>query len=732
MGGKVSKTFSTPPVDPQFKDIGCIGLKKDDYTGTLDSQNIFGSVPPTKPETSVTPPPGNDILASAPFLWYRFKATNYQDILNKISGIFKSFSSEIAQYAPEPVYKLSTTPNDIEYEGFANQNTSLRNYILKNKNNKASQIINKNPLKNIKYIPPTGIDPTKRPVYGPVYFLTARDPKDGTLECFLYFPSMNKNKERYRNYIELGTSHRWMQTLIYSRTFARKSVPLKAKSRESTKCENYVYHGDDIWTGETWNPIDLQVAVGAYRSRMNGRRHTLPRVKHKIKREGDPLKYGCRTDTTNKDTAQACKESTDILREMGAYIYAGFGGDPDIEEVTAEKAYYPSAYFHTYQLDTSQPAFEPYMNSAINSLHLNIMVSGMELHQGCTNMLISPNNRIMFNLTNNSISLLLNTKYSDVVDECYKNPTVANGLLTLQKHPFTGTATRFLLEGTTFNVYANDAGGIEDVAYSIQAVDPKTSSQPPYALLLDDNGNIHVYDNNDKDVTSAALSAAFAYNITTNADGTQSINDQSSLQSADDLYATCFTEKGQYNPVKNQRCRVLNLIAYLQLKGLLKTLITNDTIDENIDHYKVIYEHVAAFNSSENYVGRIIELVNLIEVRNNITIDKSVIDNYISQSQSQTSQPSQQPHQIEQSRYQHDIPQYNKSQDSIDRINNLESYMRSYNILKDEPLYDDAALQTAAQQLPITSQLEQNIPTYNQDTAYQERITNLKSYYSLS
>jgi len=725
MGSGASTAFSTPPVDPQFKDIGCIGLKKDDYTGTLDSQNIFGSVPPTAPETSSAPPPGNDILASAPFLWYRFKATNYQDILNNISKIFKSFSPEIAQYAPEPVYKLSTTPNDIEYEGFANQNTSLRNYILKNKKKTASQSINNKTLKNIKYKEPIGIDPAKRPIYGPVYFLTARDPKDGTLECFLYFPSMNKNRQRYRNYIELGTSHRWMQTLIYSRTFARKSVTLKARSRESTKCENYVYHGDDIWTGETWNEVDLQVEVGAYRSRMNGRHHTLPRVKHRIKREGDPLKYGCRTDTTNKDTAQACKESTDILREMGAYIYAGFGGNPDIEEVTSDKAYYPSAYFHTYQLDTNQPAFEPYMNSAINSLHLNIMVSGMELHPGCTNMLISPNNRIMFNLTNNSISLLLNTKYSDITDECYKEPTVADGLLTLQKHQFTGTSTRFLLEGTTFNVYANDAGGIEDVAYSIQAVDPNTPSQPPYALLLDDNGNIHVYDNNDKDVTSAALSAAFAYNITTNADGTQSINN-SSLQSVEDLYATCFTGNDEYNPVKSQRCRVLNLIAYLQLKGLLKTLITNETIDENIDHYKVIYEHVAAFNSSENYVGRIIELVNLIEVRNNITIDKSVIDNYISQSQSQTSQPSQQPI------YQHDIPQYDKSQDSIDRINNLESYMRSYNILKDEPLYDATALQTAAQQLPITSQLEQNIPTYDQDAAYQERLINLKSYYPAS
>ena len=132
MGGNHSSSFNVPPIDPQFKDIGCIGLKKTDYSGRLDEKNIFGSVPQISGDIlSQSPASSNDILAAPPFLWYRFTASNYQDILDKIAAKFASFSPEIAKYAPPPVNTPSFSSNT--YETFTNPYSDLRKYILKKK-----------------------------------------------------------------------------------------------------------------------------------------------------------------------------------------------------------------------------------------------------------------------------------------------------------------------------------------------------------------------------------------------------------------------------------------------------------------------------------------------------------------------------------------------------------------------------------------------------------------------
>jgi hypothetical protein len=769
MGKAQSKyIFNPPKVDPMFRDIGCVGLKRDDYGGDDAGK-----------------------LAAPPFLYYRFTAKTYRDLQLEIGKIFKSISPtteaaeiedtsflniDMAELPSLPTTEGFTSSDNIEhFASRRNPFTSLRGIVLKKKQSTqkaaAAALAIKAPI-------PTG----NGNIYGPVYFLVAQDPSNKTFEGFLYFPSMTKNKQRYRNYIELGISHRWMNTLLYSRTFARTPVGLKAKSRENTKCETYNY------TSSTTNRTTLQRIFGG---------GTITKI-------GDPLKYGCRTNTSSGDTntARACMESEEILREQGTFkdgsgVDPATGMDRGTDVISSEKAYYPAAYFHTYQLDTSKPSFAPYMNSrGFDNLQLNIMVSGIDMFYGCDYMLISPNSRVMLNLNKNFLALFINSKsinpsrvvvqntsrlnsqiealmrklgknfnprnipppppkqqsvpsnpltgplaFADLSKQCYDKPKFTDGLLTLRKYNLKGTGMRYVIEGTSLNVYVVDDADVEDVGFTIEVVDPKTESQPPYAMLLDNTGRLRIYDNNDKEVTSPKLTQAFSYDGQPNPDGSD--NDyaagdiQNQLNGASDMddMEHCYFGNEPYDSVKSYRCRLLNLIAYLQFRGLLKDLIgyqDSENPDENIQQFKIIYEKVATFNSTEDYVRRIIDLVNYIELHYHTTIDEGMINSYFNDKGISTLENIVEESQEDIRPTYNKVPQYNETLDTQQRTSQLKDYMKSYNILKDEPLYDDQALQEQSQQLPLTANLYHDSSQYNKDQDYQHRLMNLQSYYPLT
>jgi hypothetical protein len=760
MGKAHSKyIFNPPKVDPMFRDIGCVGLKRDDYKGENAGK-----------------------LAAPPFLYYKFTAKTYREIQLQIGKIFQSISPTTD--APEiedtsflnsdmismPTMEAFISPDENDsintIEDFANKNPfiTLKNLILKKKQT-ASIIQNKEGFKKLPPITGNGN------IYGPVYFLIAQDPSNKSFEGFLYFPSMTKNKTRYRNYIELGVSHRWMHTLLYSRTYARTPVGLIPKKRENTKCETYNY------TSSTYRGNKLTKIFGG----------------GVITKIGDPLKYGCRTDTSSGDTntARACMETEEILREQGTFkdgsgYNAKTGMDYGTDVISSEKSYYPAVYFHTYQLDTSKPSFAPYMNSkGFDNLQLNIMVSDMDMYYGCDYMLISPNSRVMFNLNKNSFALFINTKlinpskvvisknnrltnqlellmrklgmkinlknkspplppiqtqipsnpltgplaYLDLNKECYDKPRFTDGLLTLKKYNIKGTGNRYIIENTNLNVYALDEGDVEEIGFTIEIVNPNIESQPPYSLLLDDTGRLRVYDNNDKEVTSPKLVQAFAYDGQPNPDGTDNLNRATLFGDNNQDIDTCYNSNEPYNPGKNYRCRLLNLIAYLQYRGLLKDLIglqDSENPDENIQQFKIIYEKVATFNSTEDYIRRIIDLVNYIEIHYQTTIDENLINSYYDGKGIKTTEQEI----VQDQRPIYDkVSQYNEPDDIKQRMINLQTYMKSYNILKDEPIYDVRELEKQSQQLPLASQLDHNISKYDKDKDYEQRLMNLQSYY---
>ena len=742
MGKAHSKyIFNPPKVDPMFRDVGCVGLKRDDYKGADAGK-----------------------LAAPPFLYYRFTAGTYRELQLQIGKIFKSISPTTEAPEIEDTSNLNAdmisipsvegfiSSNEIDsnntIEHFANKNPfiTLKNLILKKK--KAAAAANIPPQ---KLLPVTG----NGNIYGPVYFLVAKDPtiKGSSFEGFLYFPSMTKNKTRYRNYIELGISHRWMHTLLYSRTYARTPVGLIAKKRENTKCETY--------------------------------------------NKRDPLKYGCRTDTSSGDTntARACMESEEILREQGTFKDgSGYnkktGMDYGTDVISSEKSYYPAVYFHTYQLDTSKASFAPYMNNnGFDSLQLNIMVSDMDMYYGCDYMLISPNSRIMLNLNKNSFALFINSTlinpskvviskntrlnnqieqlmrrlgikinlknkppplpptktqihsnpltgplaYLDLNKQCYDEPRFTDRLLTLKKYNIKGVGNRYILEDKNLNVYALDEGDVEEIGFTIEVVNPNVQTQPPYAMLLDNTGRLRVYDNNDKEVTSPKLANAFAYDGQPNPDGSDNISSKQFLGNQADQddqdIDKCFNKNEPYNPDKSYRCRLLNLIAYLQYRGLLKDLIgsyNSENPDENIQQFKIIYEKVATFNSTEDYIRRIIDLVNYIEVHYQTTIDENLINSYYDGKGIKTTEQEI----VQNQRPIYDkVNQYNEPDDIKQRMINLQTYMKSYNILKEEPVYDAGALEEQSQQLPLTSQLDHNISRYDKDKDYEQRLMNLQSFY---
>ena len=740
MGGRHSRHYFNPPkVDPMFIDIGCIGLKKDDFSG---SYNQFNSLKI----------PNDSILTECPFLYVPFFATSYENIQQKIQLTFDlvsqgietptnkpnktvlynlslitsgSSSQSVLNYilsdlrpksnpipatssqsktmpaspasspspAPSEVVTSSDDGVDVTMEGFANPMSRIINGVRQNIHGKQQS-------------PPQQIVQHNGPIYGPVFFIIAKDfTFQNTYEGYIYFPSMYVTKNdngiitkigRYRNYIELGTAHRWMHTLLYSRTFYRRPVALESGKREWTRCEMY-----------------------------NGR---------------DPLKYGCRTDATHSDKniANACKETEDILRDQGTFK-TGDGYNPNTkidygtDYIPADKNYYPSSYFHSYQIDTftSKSKFLSYINqNSFTSLQLNVMLSDMEYYPGCAYMLISPNYRMTFSLNKDNIALGFNTKNIDLLKQCFEFPNFANALLPLKKYNLTGIPSRFIIENGVFNVYTLDTdGGVESVNLSIQVIDKKylddlkakSKPQGQYALVLDNNGVFKAYDYNDKDVTSLGFTKSFVYSYSPNGNAEEiaANNTPSSLKYPGYGNDSCYIPNQPFNADKNYRCRMLNLMAYLRLKGLLIDVIKSDSSVQGNQAFKIIYQVVDKYNSTEDYVKRIIDLINFLESHYNIQIDHSIVNDYIERINNPfvnpdgNNAPSNGPSASGSSSSTYNVNalyqnnnqlKFDQNIDIRERLSGLKQYLSSYNLLN-IPLYDINALNSQGQSLPLLSNI---------------------------
>jgi hypothetical protein len=637
MGGNHSTSFVPPPpnIDPLFEDIGCIGLKTDDYSGRLSEEEwanlkIYSQTDGTLPNDFS--PPGGCLFGRAPFLWYRITAKTYTELHSKIIATFKTM-----HYSASP----SSQNQSQTIEGFGNYHHNLHNYILQKK--KSAMAVTGTTTGNVTR---TAITTGNGEIYGPVYFLVAQDAVDNSFEGFLYFPTMNKSGGRYKSYNELSISHRWINTLLYSPSFARQPS-------NTSKCGHY--------------------------------------------NSNDPLKYGCKINTLSpsaSSSSASCKASADELRSQKVYKDA----TADSSEVTYEKDYYPAVYFHTYKINTHHASVAQYMNSkGFANLQLNSMSSDMNFYAGCDYMLVSPNNQFIYILNQRTVTLIHNLNLQNLSETCFKTPAFTSKFQILKKIPFTGIGSKLIIEGTNLNVYSYDEGGIEDIAFSIPIVDPNSKAQPPFTLILDNMGRFNIYDAKNTVVTSVLL------NKTLSASGTGGPTpgmSPSSYMSEKDI-GQCVSA-GPYNDKDSQRCRMLNLVAYLKLKGVYKNIINTETDSTANRQYQIMYEKVATFDSKQDYVKRLIDLVNYIEVKYKIVVDKHMIDSYMA--------------------------------DSTHDYSNAPA-TSEYNIMQDVPLYDALGLKNMASTLPLASQLNASPSAntgsgYNADKDKQNRYMELASNYS--
>ena len=200
-------------------------------------------------------------LASAPFLYVNFQATNYNEMIYNILTTFQKIKpgwtptpsnnvnmnldlnlGDIKNKAKKKNKADGTSSNDDDEEGatyttpggttYRNSGydnevemqkrlTELATYIMSKyaqfdeENNRASDVngvygqkgatLNGFPLAYWK---------TKY-VYGPVYLLAAKDFATNRLDCYLYFPSMTKDCRLWPNLNFLGLAHNWMHLLLY-------------------------------------------------------------------------------------------------------------------------------------------------------------------------------------------------------------------------------------------------------------------------------------------------------------------------------------------------------------------------------------------------------------------------------------------------------------------------------------------------------------------------------------
>ena len=108
--------------------------------------------------------------------------------------------------------------------------------------------------------------PQQQPMPGPVYLLTAIDKQTNIIQCYMYFPSINKTTmQKWRTYAEVGLYHSWMSRLLSNPLYSLKA---------DTSCKRY--------TSDKYGMV-----------------------------------YGCSTEDT--DTKNMCMQDTKAHQRMGIY-----------------------------------------------------------------------------------------------------------------------------------------------------------------------------------------------------------------------------------------------------------------------------------------------------------------------------------------------------------------------------------------------------------------------------
>lgn len=248
---------------------------------------------------------------------------------------------------------------------------------------------------------------------------------------------------------------------------------------------------------------------------------------------------------------------------------------------------YPAAYFSAFRLNIEHPQLKQYFNpNSFTHVQRNVLPADMEMFVGCRYMLISENRKYFYVLGRSTLTLYLNTGSLDIVTLCLMGMIPSAFMVPQKIHSwFGGYSTRMAIEGTTLNIYTTYyPNGSEYPVYSINIGSEKAVL--PIAIVLDNDGELQVYDRNNEAVGTVNLKGS-----------------------------TMF---GEYDPDADYRQRLINLIAYLKLVNRYKeTPVYDPNAGEAVPLQApdIIYQEVPLYDSSVDYVGRLTQLIDVL--RNN-------------------------------------------------------------------------------------------------------------------
>lgn len=496
-----------PPNDPLFEEIGCTGLRQNEYTSSR--------------------------LDKAPFLYFKINTRNYDHLFGVIVSILNIINPANAgnNSLLNNVSKTMTDPSLYTPDYFNKlQDAGLEGKVSSDKTTGASQTTSsKPPIYNINNISDT------RFVYGPIYLLTAYNKKDNIIESYLYFPSMTKEMKPWNNYNTLGMNHSWMYSILYKyRYHPYSSCNIRLGKRLSDgiynklidlKKQNKLKSPDDLLT-EFNDPKTLATSSSYISSQQ-----ITQAFEH-------GLKQGCVTRDFDNNM---CFQSDAVHRGMGIY-----------RDGLNSRAY-PAVYFTTYKLNLDDKRINYLINpNSFKDLQRNVIVEGIDIYPGCTFMLISPNQKYYMALGNQSLILFYNTEGVNLYNYCFLNRTPKN------KVPINGKIfqdckiTRGSIEGGYLNLYGisdYDEESIEELLFTLLLTNNLSYN---ISLVLTDSGVLNVMNNNSDVLNTININTGFK-------------SKKPGIGSRNYLYGE------RYNYDEDYKQRLINLMMYLKGKGVYQS-----------------------------------------------------------------------------------------------------------------------------------------------------------------
>jgi hypothetical protein len=407
---------------------------------------------------------------------------------------------------------------------------------------------------------------------GPAYIFVANDhERKSYVEAFLYFPSMTKDARPAPNFDFMGKCHRWLQRMIFDPMYNAAGTEGCGLSCFGTQDRRVITR-----PGQT-----KYLTLKFFKKRIRipiGYRQELANVYY--------MPCGCRSDNLNQcpipppePKKKKKKGLVTIKKKKPKKKERKHPGPPKVN------------FYVAYRINLNHPSCKPYFSpDSSHELSLNILPSNWDMYAGCKYNLISNNRQYFLKLETAYVPIpgtkkttkgkkqigkkrkpaqetqlytmggrmgLYRNNGENLVELCAKGQKPKRASLIYQG-THKGSPRRLVLEGGVLTIYAAvDKQSTDDsVAWTMRVANE--GAEEPLALVVLDNGQMDVFDKNNKSVVSDEFRRFLE----------KGMNDQKR-----DLGVSDYDE--EYDPAKDYARRLQHLIDWLRARRLLFDYVAN-------------------------------------------------------------------------------------------------------------------------------------------------------------